>query len=58
MYGANVIIFKGIFSFYSKEVLKLLDFKVFVDTDSDDRLVRRLRRDITERGRDMNGVLK
>lgn len=32
--------------------------KIFVDTDSDIRLVRRLRRDITERGRDIEGVIK
>lgn len=32
--------------------------KVFVDTDSDERLVRRLQRDISERGRDLDGVLK
>lgn len=32
--------------------------KIFVDTDSDIRLVRRLRRDITERGRDLEGVIK
>lgn len=39
-------------------LLKLLDMKIFVDTDSDIRLVRRLRRDITERGRDIEGVIK
>lgn len=38
--------------------LQLLDMKIFVDTDSDIRLVRRLRRDISERGRDIEGVLK
>lgn len=37
---------------------QLLDMKVFVDTDSDERLVRRLQRDISERGRDLDGVLK
>ncbi|KAM9316308.1 uridine-cytidine kinase-like 1 [Gastrophryne carolinensis] len=58
VYGANVIIFEGILSFANKELLKLLDMKVFVDTDSDIRLVRRLKRDITERGRDIVGVIK
>lgn len=38
--------------------MQLLDMKIFVDTDSDIRLVRRLRRDITERGRDIEGVIK
>ncbi|KAF2358466.1 Uridine kinase-like [Trinorchestia longiramus] len=58
MYGANVIIFEGILAFYSPELVKLLDMKVFVETDSDERLVRRLTRDITSRGRDLDGVLK
>jgi len=44
MYGANVIIFEGILTFHSPEVLKLLDMKIFVDTDPDIRLARRLRR--------------
>ena len=35
-----------------------MDMKVFVDTDSDVRLARRLKRDISERGRDLEGVLK
>ena len=35
-----------------------MDTKVFVDTDSDIRLARRLKRDISERGRDLAGVLK
>uniref|UniRef100_A0A8C8AYE9 uridine/cytidine kinase n=1 Tax=Otus sunia TaxID=257818 RepID=A0A8C8AYE9_9STRI len=42
VYGANVIVFEGILAFANKELLKLLDMKVFVDTDSDIRLVRRL----------------
>ena len=35
-----------------------MDMKIFVDTDSDIRLARRLKRDITERGRGLEGVLK
>lgn len=58
MYGANVIIFEGILAFYNQEVLKMLDMKIFVDTDADVRLCRRLHRDICERGRDLEGVLK
>ena len=37
---------------------QIMDMKVFVDTDSDIRLARRLKRDISERGRDLDGVLK
>ncbi|CAG11268.1 unnamed protein product, partial [Tetraodon nigroviridis] len=55
VYGASVIIFEGIMAFTDKKLLQLLDMKIFVDTDSDIRLVRRLRRDITERGRDIEG---
>lgn len=81
MYGANVIIFEGILTFYNQEIVsvnrcaslmierafclksgpisyQLLDMKVFVDTDSDIRLARRLRRDISQRGRELEGVLK
>lgn len=44
MYGANVIIFEGILVFHSQEILEMLDMKVFVDTDADIRLARRLKR--------------
>jgi uridine kinase len=47
MYGANVIIFEGILTFHSAEVLEMLDMKIFVDTDSDIRLARRLKRFVT-----------
>lgn len=38
--------------------MDVMDLKVFVDTDDDVRLARRLKRDITERGRDMHGVVQ
>lgn len=44
--------------FFPPLSFQLLDLKIFVDTDSDIRLVRRLRRDISERGRDIEGVIK
>lgn len=58
MYGANVIIFEGILTFHSPAILEMLDLKLFVDTDADIRLARRLKRDLTQRGRDLEGVLK
>jgi len=58
IYGANIIVFEGIFSLYFEEVRKLMDLMLFIDTDSDIRLARRMRRDIAERGRDIDGVLK
>nr|CAB3267486.1 uridine-cytidine kinase-like 1 [Phallusia mammillata] len=57
LYGANVVIFEGIMSFVKPELREILDMKVFVDADSDERLARRLRRDITQRGRNLQGVL-
>lgn len=57
MYGANVIIFEGILCFTNKELLNMMDMKIFIDTDSDIRLARRLQRDITDRGRDLEGCL-
>ncbi|KAJ1565430.1 Uridine-cytidine kinase-like 1, partial [Cladochytrium tenue] len=58
IYGANVVIFEGIFALYDPQVRSLMDLKLFVDTDADVRLARRLRRDIAERGRDIHGVLQ
>uniref|UniRef100_H3CK85 Uridine-cytidine kinase n=1 Tax=Tetraodon nigroviridis TaxID=99883 RepID=H3CK85_TETNG len=58
VYGANVVIFEGILAFANKELLKLLDMKVFVHEDSDIRLIRRLKRDISHRGRDIGGIIK
>ena len=52
-----MLIFEGILAFHDKEVLELLDMKVFVDTDPDIRLSRRLARDISQRGRDMKGTI-
>jgi len=56
--GASVVIFEGILSLYDKDVMSLMDMKIFVDTDADVRLSRRLIRDIAERGRDLKGILE
>ena len=53
----KVIIIEGILIFNSKELLDLCDIKVFVHADADERLIRRMRRDIKERGRDIEEVL-
>lgn len=55
--GAEVVIFEGILALYNPKLRDLFDMKIFVDTDSDTRLARRLRRDIKERGRDVVSVL-
>ncbi|KAJ2910656.1 Uridine kinase [Coemansia aciculifera] len=58
LYGASVIIFEGIFALYDPAILRMIDVKVFVDTDSDICLARRIKRDVAERGRDPLGVLQ
>ncbi|HCX59138.1 MAG: uridine kinase [Candidatus Cloacimonadales bacterium] len=54
---ADVIILEGIFALYYKELLDLSDLKIYVDTDADLRLARRMGRDIIERGREVESVL-
>lgn len=55
---ASVIIVDGILILAVPELRGLMDIKVFVDTDADVRLMRRLRRDIEERGRAVESVLR
>ena len=54
----KVLIVEGILIFTHKELRDMLDIKIFVHADSDERLIRRLRRDIKERGRDIDEVLQ
>ena len=54
---SKVIIVDGILIFENKELRDLMDIKVFVDTDADIRLARRILRDVRERGRSMESVL-
>jgi len=53
----KVMIVEGILIFTNPELRELFDVKIFVHADSDERLIRRLKRDIAERGRDMEEVL-
>ena len=53
----KVIIVEGILIFNNEALRNLFDIKIFVHADTDERLVRRVRRDITERGRDIDEVL-
>lgn len=55
---ADVIIVDGVLLFNDKRVRDLLDLKVYVDTDDDIRFLRRLERDIEERGRTVRGVIE
>lgn len=53
----KVMIVEGILILSNPELRDLFDIKIFVHADSDERLIRRLKRDISERGRDMEEVL-
>lgn len=53
----KVVIIEGILIFNNKELLDLFDIKIFVHADADERLIRRFKRDITERGRNIDEVL-
>ena len=53
----KVMIVEGILILAHPELRDLFDVKIFVHADSDERLIRRLKRDIAERGRDMDEVL-
>lgn len=54
----EIIIIDGILIFVDRELRELMDIKIFVDTDADERLIRRIRRDILERGRSVESVMQ
>ncbi|MBQ7623632.1 MAG: uridine kinase [Bacteroidales bacterium] len=55
---ADVIIIEGILIFTCKELREQMDIKIFVDADDDDRLMRVMERDISERGKDVHWVIE
>lgn len=55
---AQIILVEGILIFAEPALRKLMDVKVYVDTDPDVRFIRRLGRDMTERGRSMESVIE
>ncbi|PIK51780.1 Uridine-cytidine kinase 2-B [Apostichopus japonicus] len=57
IYPTDVVVFEGILVFYFKTIRDLWHMKLFVDTDADTRLSRRVLRDVKERGRDLQTVL-
>lgn len=56
-HSKKVMIVEGILIFNNQQLRDLCDIKIFVHADADERLIRRTRRDIQERGRDINEVL-
>jgi len=54
---APVLIVEGILPFVEPELCALFDYKIFVDTDADERILRRILRDVKERGRSLDSVI-
>jgi uridine kinase len=57
IHPSDVILVEGILIFYFPELRNLFQLKLFVDTDADTRLARRIMRDIKERKRDLDTVI-
>jgi uridine kinase len=53
----RVIVFEGILALYDEQLRENFDLKVFVDTDADVRLIRRLQRDVQDRGRTPDSIM-
>jgi uridine kinase len=58
LHGGQVVILEGLMLFALPEIREQLDVKVFVDTDADVRILRRIQRDMQERGRSFESVVK
>jgi uridine kinase len=55
---SKIIIVEGILIFENPQLRQLMDIKIFVDTDADIRILRRIERDLQERGRDLQSIIK
>lgn len=53
----EIIIVEGLLVFYEERIRNLLDIKIFVDTDADIRIIRRIMRDMKERGRSLDSIM-
>ena len=56
--NAKVIIMEGIFALHNQKIRDLLSMKIYVDTPSDIRLLRRIKRDMNDRGRTIEGIIE
>ncbi len=57
IHPTSIIIIEGILIFDNKKLRELMDIKIFVDTDADIRILRRIQRDILERGRALDNII-
>ena len=55
---ARVVIVEGIMVLQNEELRNLLDIKIYVEADADERILRRIIRDVKERGRDIEGIAR
>ena len=58
IHPAEVIIVEGILVLYDERLKNMMDIKIYVDADADERILRRVIRDVKERGRDVEGIAK
>ncbi len=58
VHPAPVIVIEGLFPLYDASLREMMSLKIFVDTDADVRFIRRLKRDIAERGRSYDSVIR
>ncbi len=58
MLKSGKIIVEGILVLYDERLNKMMDIKIYVDADADERILRRVIRDVKERGRDVEGIAK
>ncbi len=54
----DVIVLEGILALYDERIREMLDLRVYVMTDADVRILRRIERDVVDRGRDLEGVIE
>lgn len=54
---SDILVLEGILALHDEEIRELLDLRVYVMTDADVRILRRIERDVIERGRDLEGVI-
>jgi len=52
------VLIEGIFTLWEEEIRKLLDLKIYLNVDADIRFIRRLHRDVKERGRSLDGIIR
>jgi uridine kinase len=55
---ADIVLLEGILVLSSSRLREIMDIKLYVDTDADERFIRRLRRDMNERGRSVHSVIE